>query len=84
MLNNAFEYAVQTKGFSVSFRPSGFMWHNDLNTVCNHGLGMLLILRTALFFYAFVFCKENLTHNYKKKKAFPRFNICLFMRLLYI
>lgn len=63
---NQFEYAAQTKGFMVSFRPSGFTWHNHLSTVCNHGLGMLLISRTALiFFYAFVFCKEKLNHDYK-------------------
>lgn len=59
MLNNAFEYAVQMKGFSVSFRPSGFMWHNHLSTVCNHGLGMLLILRTALILFMHLYSAKK-------------------------
>lgn len=60
MLNNVFEYAVQTKDFTVSLRPSGFMWHNYLSAVCNHGLRMLLILRTALIYFMHLYsAKKN-------------------------
>jgi len=31
-------YAVRTRCSTMSFRPSGFMWHDDLSIWCNHGV----------------------------------------------
>lgn len=62
MLNTALEYAEQTRCFTTSFRPSGFLWLR--------GVWVLLVLRIALPFLSICIPQRKENHNWKEMLHF--------------